>query len=72
MDVDKIVNLNMLTNPDIYGLIPVYVYDLKGYEDTEVIRKYYARVLAVGGKIYNPLINIVFQNFIDFFIHVKR
>jgi hypothetical protein len=50
IDIDHILNPDMLTNQDIYGLVPVSVYEQKGYSDTEVIRTFYGRVLATGSK----------------------
>ncbi|EFX72007.1 hypothetical protein DAPPUDRAFT_326564 [Daphnia pulex] len=48
IDFDHILNPNMLTNPHIYSLISVSVYEQKGYEDTEIIRTFYGRVLLTG------------------------
>ncbi len=45
--IDKIP-YPMLTNPEMYGFIPVFVYEIKGYSDTELIRKLYGRVLQIG------------------------
>lgn len=50
IDFDHIFNPNMLTNPDIYSLISVSVYEQKGYEDTEIIRTFYGRVMLTGSE----------------------
>ncbi len=48
IDIDNIPHPNMLTNPELYDFIPVFVYELKGYSDTEVVRTFYGRVLQIG------------------------
>jgi len=55
IDIDHILNPDMLTNPDISGLVHVYVYEQKGYKDTEVIRTFYGRVLGIGSKFLHRL-----------------
>ena len=44
IDINKIPSRSMLEDPAICCFIPVYVYEMKGYSDTEVIREYYGRV----------------------------
>ena len=69
IDINKIPSRSMLEDPAICCLIPVHVYEMKGYSDTEVVREYYGRVLQTGSKF---ILKFFSSTFLYTFIHIER